>query len=90
MERSIPKVRAPRITAEAAERLRLVAFEHRLDPGEALCRIILGISLLGDAKPRGVELGYLSMRRELAKKRERLSEDEVMELDRMTGGNWKL
>lgn len=84
--KGVPKVRAPRITEEAAERLRLIAFEYRLDPGEALCRIILGESLLGDAKPRGVEIGYLLMRRQMIKAKERLSEPEMVELERISRG----
>lgn len=40
--------RGPRITAEAAERLRVLAFQHRLDPCEVVSRLILEIPLAQD------------------------------------------
>lgn len=38
-------VRGPRITADAAEQLRILAFRHRLPPAEVVSRLLLGIGL---------------------------------------------
>lgn len=38
-------VRGPRITGEAAERLRALAFEHRMTPSEVVSRLLMGVSL---------------------------------------------
>jgi len=38
-------VRGPRISAEAAERLRELAHRHRLTPSDVVTRLLLGIAL---------------------------------------------
>ena len=38
-------VRGPRITGEASERLRTLAYRHRITPAEVVTRLLLGIPL---------------------------------------------
>lgn len=42
-------VRGPRITADASERLRELAFEYRLTPAQVVSRLLLGVPLAFDA-----------------------------------------
>jgi hypothetical protein len=41
-------VRGPRITADAAERLRELAFEYRLTPAQVVSRLLIGVPLAFD------------------------------------------
>lgn len=38
-------VRGPRITGEASERLRELAFQHRMTPSEVVSRLLMGVAL---------------------------------------------
>lgn len=44
-ERANGTVRGPRITAEAAESLRVLAYRHRLNPSEVVSRLLTGVPL---------------------------------------------
>jgi hypothetical protein len=44
-QRAAGMVRGPRLTPEAAESLRLLAFKHRLTPSEVVCRLLLDLRL---------------------------------------------
>jgi hypothetical protein len=48
-------VRGPRITDLAAERLRTLAFQHRLTPSEVVCRLLLDFPL-GNQPARSEQL----------------------------------
>ena len=44
-QREAEWVRGPRITGEASERLRTLAYRHRITPSEVVTRLLLGIPL---------------------------------------------
>ena len=56
-QRAAGWVRGPRITGEASERLRTLAYRHRITPAEVVTRLLLGIPLDdGNSTPvRGVD-----------------------------------
>ena len=63
-------VRGPRITHDASEQLRILAFRHRLTPSEVVTRLLLEIPLGSDANPMGLSeperAEYERMKRELS------------------------
>ena len=55
-------VRGPRLTHEAAERLRVLAFNHRLTPGQVVCRLLLDLPLDSDkATPRAEQVRAIAV-----------------------------
>ena len=55
-------VRGPRITEDASERLRILAFKHRLTPSEVVCRLLLDLPLDSNkATTRAEQLRAIAM-----------------------------
>ena len=78
-------VRGPRITADAAEHLRILAFRHRLDPCEVVSRLLLGESLGADeAQTAACEADIERWARGQYQRRHGLSDTEMVDMDRLT------
>ena len=77
-------VRGPRISGDAAEQLREMAYRHRLDPCEVVTRLILGEPLgVADAQPDTCEAGVESWARAEYQRRHGLSDTEMVDMDRL-------
>ena len=77
-------VRGPRISGEASERLRELAFQHRLDPCEVVTRLILGEPLgVAGSQPETCEADVESWARVEYQRRNGLSDSEMAEMDRL-------
>ena len=81
-------VRGPRITADAAEQLRILAFRHRLPPAEVVSRLLLGVSLDADTPaPPLVRTYFGDVASEEARaafqRREGMSDSEMRDFESM-------
>lgn len=81
-------VRGPRITADAAEQLRILAFRHRLTPADVVSRLLVGTPLDAQKPPPPlVPLYYCDVATEEARRafqlREGLSDSEMLEFERV-------
>lgn len=81
-------VRGPRITGEASERLRELAYRHRITPAEVVTRLLLGVSL-GDSAPTPVRGAEFAVRQDRDKfqREQRMSDSEMRDYEAM-GGEW--
>ena len=76
-------VRGPRITADAAEQLRVLAHRHRLTPAEVVSRLLLEIPLGSVVPPVGIGAAGGEQRARTAfQQRHRLSDSEMADMDR--------
>ena len=71
-------VRGPRITADAAEQLRGLAYRHRLTPSEVVSRLLLEVPLASDAPAFGARDPRADFQRQQG-----FSDIEMRELERM-------
>ena len=78
-------VRGPRITGEASERLRTLAYRHRITPAEVVTRLLLGIPLddRNSTPVRGVDAVVDDARAEF-QRRHGLSDSEMVEMVALT------
>jgi len=86
-------VRGPRISGQASERLRELAFQHRLDPCEVVTRLILGDPLgAADAVPETADADAEAWARSEYQRRNGLSDSEMADMDRLVaelGGSYR-
>jgi len=62
-------VRGPRITAEAAERLRELVYQHRIDPCEVVSRLLLGEPLdAASGRPKAMRSKLIDLGMSLAER----------------------
>lgn len=71
-------VRGPRITADAAEQLRILAHRHRLTPSEVVSRLLLQVPLESDAPAFGARDARAEFQRQQG-----FSDIEMRDLERM-------
>lgn len=81
-------VRGPRITADAAEQLRILAFRHRLTPAKVVSRLLLGIGLDAELPPPPLVRTYFGdvaseQARAAFQRREGLSDLEMRDFERI-------
>src|SRR5690625_7756914 len=77
-------VRGPRISGQASERLRELAFQHRLDPCEVVTRLILCDPLgAADAVPETADAVAEAWARSEYQRRIGLSDCEMADMDRL-------
>ena len=84
-------VRGPRISGQASEALREMAFRYRLDPCEVVTRLILGEPLGaagGAIEPSVADVE--SWARVEYQRRNGLSDSEMAEMDRLVTSYWEM
>ena len=79
-------VRGPRITADAAEQLRVLAYRNRLTPAEVVSRLLLSIPLDADVPATPEALANCQDRRRAEfQRRNGFSDSEMQDMDREVG-----
>ena len=82
-------VRGPRITHDASEQLRILAYRHRLTPSEVVTRLLLSVPLGADVPATPLAMAECEHRRRAEFQRQHgFSDSEMRDIERMEGRKW--